>query len=130
MPGDKRLLERMLFCNRGGWGGSVKRLPECWPVRVAVFVADINLDGPKKIPFNIRKMGGTAQVIKLDVTKVQEVTEMVKDVLIQWGRVDILVNNVGGFNQFPSILETKEGEWDRVIDLNLKSVFLCCLAVV
>ncbi len=95
-----------------------------------VVIADINLEGAKGVASEIQKMGGLAQAVKTDVTQAQEVDEMVRGVHEAWGRIDLLVNNVGGFQDFPSIVETTEEEWDRVVALNLKSVFLCSRAVV
>ena len=51
--------------------------------------------------------------------------DMVQECLRQWGRIDILVNIVGGSFPMP-VMEMEEVEWERVVNLNLKSVYLCC----
>lgn len=64
--------------------------------------------------------------IKTDVLNEASVQKMVKEVLENYGRIDILVNLVGGFLGGVSIVETSEEQWDKMMDLNLKSVFFNC----
>ena len=73
----------------------------------------------------IRKDGGVAQYIKADVTKKHDVKEMVERVLEKFGKIDILYNNAGHFYPEPVPHLLKEEDWDRIIDINLKSVYLC-----
>ncbi len=95
----------------------------------SVAIADINLEAAQQVASEIEMSGGSALTVKVDVTRLQEVTEMVRHILNQWGSIDILVNNAGGFDKFSPILEVTEDVWDRIIPLNLKSVFLCSQAV-
>ncbi len=67
---------------------------------------------------------GAALSIACDVTKSSEVERMVSAVVERWGRVDVLVNNVGVVDRL-NVLELPEEEWDRVIGVSLKSQFLC-----
>jgi 3-oxoacyl-[acyl-carrier protein] reductase len=53
---------------------------------------------------------------------------MVHSTLARWGRIDILVNVAGGADRKP-VVEMTEADWDHIVDMNLKSVFLCCQAV-
>jgi NAD(P)-dependent dehydrogenase (short-subunit alcohol dehydrogenase family) len=67
---------------------------------------------------------GRAIAVKADVTERAEVQRLISAALDRFGRVDILVNNVGVF--FPaSFLELTEEQWDRVMNVNLKSQYLC-----
>lgn len=66
--------------------------------------------------------------LTVDVTRTESVQFMVEETLKRYGRVDILVNIVGGSSP-RSVLEMSDTDWDRVINLNLKSIFLCCRAV-
>ncbi len=75
------------------------------------------------------KIGRRSLAIKADVTREADVKRMVEDILNQWGRIDILVNNAGVGASCP-VSEMPEEMWDRVMDVNLKGVFLCCKAVV
>ena len=95
----------------------------------SVAIVDINLPEAKRVGAGIEATGGSALVLKADVTSSQEVAGMVKAVLDRWGTVDILVNAAGGFHRFAPITDSSEEEWDRVITLNLKTAFLCAQAV-
>ena len=73
--------------------------------------------------------GGSAVVIQADVKQATEVESLVKQTHDELGAIDILVNNAGSLIERLRILELTEERWDEVIDLNLKSAFLCCRAV-
>jgi NAD(P)-dependent dehydrogenase (short-subunit alcohol dehydrogenase family) len=64
-----------------------------------------------------------------DVSKGPDVDELVKRTLDKFGRIDILINNAGISPYFKPPETMKEAEWDEIIAVNLKSVFLCCEAV-
>jgi len=74
-----------------------------------------------------RKMG-KAFALPMDVRDWSQVSATVNRVLDRFGRIDILVNNAGIAMAKP-MLETTEADWDEIIDINLKGVFLCCKAV-
>jgi len=92
-----------------------------------VVVSDISQEDCEIVVGEIKKAGGEALAVKCDVSKKQEVDNMVKAAVGKWGRVDILVNNAG-ICQFKPFLEITEEEWDRTIDINLKGYFLCAQA--
>ena len=92
-----------------------------------VVVSDISLENCEKVVKEIKKEGGEAMAIKYDVSKEQEVDEMMKKTIKKWGKIDILVNNAG-ICQFKPFLELTEEEWDRTININLKGYFLCAQA--
>ncbi|MBI4301892.1 MAG: SDR family oxidoreductase [Chloroflexi bacterium] len=64
-----------------------------------------------------------------DVTHEDEVNKLVAKTVEDWGRIDILINLTGGFSGGTTIAETPESTWNFMMDLNLKSVFLCSKAV-
>ncbi len=66
----------------------------------------------------------TALAVRCDVTSSAQVEQMVAQVVQKWGAVNILVNNVGVVDR-KNVLELDESDWDRVIAISLKSVFLC-----
>jgi NAD(P)-dependent dehydrogenase (short-subunit alcohol dehydrogenase family) len=76
----------------------------------------------------IEQGGGTGLVIKADVGCAADVEHMVAQTLEAFGGIDILVNNAGLVTMAP-LLEMTEEDWDRVIDTNLKGVFLCTRSV-
>ncbi len=92
-----------------------------------VAVSDISLEECQKVADEIGREKGEALAVKCDVTKKEEIDNMVKTVVDKWGRVDILVNNAG-ICQFKPFLELTEEEWDRTLDINLKGYFLCAQA--
>lgn len=75
--------------------------------------------------------GGEAHAFALDVTKDEDVEKAVKDILNMWGQIDILVNNAGTVlgGRKPAWATTVE-EWDEMMLVNLRGVFLCCHAVI
>lgn len=71
----------------------------------------------------IEAAGGAAMAIDADVSSLTDVRGMVRFVLKQFGQIDVLVNNAG-ICPFSSFLDMPEALWDRVLDVNLKGVFL------
>ncbi|HEV8427806.1 MAG TPA: 3-oxoacyl-ACP reductase family protein [Pyrinomonadaceae bacterium] len=78
----------------------------------------------------INSSGGRAIAVQADVTITADVEALVKRVTEEFGPVDVLVNNAGSLIERLRILDLTEERWDEVMDLNLKSAFLCCKAVV
>jgi NAD(P)-dependent dehydrogenase (short-subunit alcohol dehydrogenase family) len=76
----------------------------------------------------IRKLGRKAMAIPTDLTSAREIQNMIDQAVSQFGKIDILVNNLNLEFGKP-FLEVTEGEWKRVIDTNLTAVFLCSKAV-
>lgn len=89
---------------------------------------DRNTDGAAIVANEIRALGRRAMVAQGDVSKSDDVNRMVQQALRIFGRIDILVNNAGIFIAGP-VEELREEDWDRVMGVNLKGVFLCCQAV-
>ena len=73
----------------------------------------------------IRDSGGEAAFIPCDVADTTSVTAAFQRIDAEAGRLDVLVNSAGGFTQQLTTEDTPEDEWDTVIDVNLKGVFLC-----
>ena len=88
-----------------------------------------NESGAEAARAEIVNAGGRAAVVQADVTRQDEVRALVARVTEELGPVDILVNNAGSLVERLKILELTEERWDEVIDLNLKSAFLCSQAV-
>ena len=79
----------------------------------------------------IKSEGGEALAVPTDVTKGNQVNNMVERVMDTYGRIDVLINCAGGAaeDRFIPLIDMEEGSWDRVLDLNLRSIYLCCRAV-
>jgi 3-oxoacyl-[acyl-carrier protein] reductase len=76
----------------------------------------------------IGRGGSEAIAVAVDVSRRDEVDELVRTALDRFGRIDILVNNAG-VHVAKGVLETTEDDWDRTIDVNLKGAYLCSKAV-
>jgi 3-oxoacyl-[acyl-carrier protein] reductase len=99
-----------------------------WQARVAVNYLK-NQAGAEETAAAVCQAGGQAFAIRADVTKGAEVQTLVDEVRRHWGRIDILVNNAGDLIARRTLGEMTEDYWDRMMDLNLKSAFLCAKAV-
>lgn len=95
----------------------------------AVALVSRSLERTKRVALEIEAAGGSALPLEADVRRAPAVDDMVAAVLRHWGKVDILVNGVGGFTGKSSIENITEGEWDAVLTLNVKTAFLCARAV-
>ena len=96
-----------------------------------ITVADCDLPAAEKTAAEITKeTSQPALAIQTDVSRASSVTEMVSGTLAEFSRVDILVNNAGIGGHALPISEVSEEEWEQVLNVNLKSVFLCCRAVI
>ena len=90
-----------------------------------IIVNDINLEGANETARGIEELGRKAMVIRADVGVSAEVEAMLERAYREWGRIDIMVNNAG-ISGLPYVLiEQTEEEWDRVMNTNLKGVWLC-----
>jgi len=88
-----------------------------------------NKKGAEEAVEAIREAGGEALAIGADVTSQQGVYSLVAAVRRQWGPINILVNNAGDLIARRTLTDMTEEYWDQIMDLNLKSAFLCTQAV-
>jgi NAD(P)-dependent dehydrogenase (short-subunit alcohol dehydrogenase family) len=93
-----------------------------------VAVADISLERAAQTASRIQEWGGDAAALQTDVMQSNEVKAMAERVFQRWEKIDILVNSAGVTFR-SSALEYPEGEWDRVLGVNLKGTFLCCQVI-
>ncbi len=93
-----------------------------------VVIADIDGQAASARAAEISAQGAAAFAAIVDVTDKNSVQQMVQSTLARWGRIDILVNVAGGA-QIKAVIDMEESDWDHIIDMNLKSVFLCSQAV-
>jgi NAD(P)-dependent dehydrogenase (short-subunit alcohol dehydrogenase family) len=110
----------------GGIGGAIALRYAREGAKLAL--ADIIAETAKSRASEVNSMGCDALAIATDVTNKDSVRQMVHTTLEKWGRIDILVNVAGGADRKP-VVEMTETDWDHIVDMILKSVFLCCQAV-
>jgi 3-oxoacyl-[acyl-carrier protein] reductase len=89
---------------------------------------DVDGSGLKEVEEIIRSMGNEVISFEADVSSAEDVGRIVDGTLKQFGRIDILVNNAA-INQPIKVVDMSEEDWERVLSVNLKSVFLFCRAV-
>jgi len=84
-----------------------------------IISADIDFEGAQKTAREIEALGGQTLVLRVDVTKRDQVDETVKKTLEKFGRIDILVNNAGVGSLERPFLEKTRADWDKDIQVNL-----------
>ena len=128
-----QLLENRVAIVTGGTGALGRAVVENFLIAGANVAAPYVVDA--EVPILQRQLGDRfpasgVLVQKADVGDEAQVAQFVAEVAAKWGKVDILVNLVGGFWGGKPIAETSMAEWQAMFDLNLKTTFLCCRAVV
>jgi len=91
-------------------------------------VVDINESESVKLVKKIKDMGISTCFIKIDFSNVREIKKMTDDVLDKFGKIDILVNNVGILETLP-LEDITEENWESIMSVNLKSTFFACQQV-
>jgi len=93
-----------------------------------VIVSDINNSESELVVDEIRERGGEACAIECDISKKEEVDNLIKKTKEIYERIDILVNNAGVVD-FKNFFDIQEEDWDRILNINLKGYFFCSQAV-
>ncbi|MEE6450964.1 SDR family oxidoreductase [Gottfriedia acidiceleris] len=88
-----------------------------------VFIADVNEQKGHKVVKKIEENGGKAIFHKTDVSKEEDIINLIQTVFDKFGKLDILINNAG-ISAFKPFLSLSTDEWDQVINTNLRSVFI------
>jgi len=115
--------------------GAAQGIGEATAVRFAmegshVIVCDINGDGVRAVSRKLQASGRRSSWFQVDVTNSLQVVSMVEATIVDYGRIDILVNSAGGSFNLPNKLEEITDEiWDKVVDVNLKGTFICSRTV-
>lgn len=105
----------------GGIGGATARLLAS--EGAAVVIADLLEDEGRALEAQIAESGGRALFVRLDVTDEEAWRSAVRSAVDSFGKLDILVNNAGVSHRM-GVEETTPEDWDRVMDVNVKGVFL------
>ena len=95
-----------------------------------VVVAELNREVGETVAKEIEALGRTSLVVEVDVSKLDQTQRMAQQTLEAFNQIDILVNNAGIAGKTATLPDLDESDWDAVIDVNLKGVFLCCKAVI
>jgi NAD(P)-dependent dehydrogenase (short-subunit alcohol dehydrogenase family) len=125
---DTRLDNRHVIVTGGARGigkGIAQRTSEAG---ADVTIFDVNMEEAAKTKDLLEDNGGRAQVIEVDVSDADMISDGLERAVQRFGHVHGLVNNAGIQRSIP-ILELTEKEWAQHMAINLKGVFLCCRAV-
>ena len=96
-----------------------------------VVAADINFDAAKKVAEELNKKGKKILAVDVDISNQESVSRMVQETVKTFGGVDVLVNNASLMSALPRgpWHEIPVSVWDKVMAVNVRGTFLCCLAV-
>jgi NAD(P)-dependent dehydrogenase (short-subunit alcohol dehydrogenase family) len=111
-----------------GWGNGKAVAVAFARAGAKVVAVDVNQAAAVATETIIRDEGGTALATEADATSLDAITRCVERALLTFGRIDILHNNVGITSQGGPV-ETSEETWDKVMTVNVKSMFLTCKAI-
>jgi len=93
-----------------------------------IAICDVNPDSLNQTKDEIKEKNRDCLTFTADVTKFDQVEDVVNEILDKFGRIDILVNNAG-ITRDSLLVRMSEEDWDRVLDVNLKGSFNCTKAV-
>jgi NAD(P)-dependent dehydrogenase (short-subunit alcohol dehydrogenase family) len=95
----------------------------------SIVMADVNADAGKRVADEITQSGGRAFFEAIDVTSAADCRRMIEHAIPKFGRIDILFNNAGIIRR-ATVLDLAEDDWDRVMDVNVKSIYLLSREVI
>ena len=123
MGGNRMSLEGNIAIVTGAGQGIGKAIAFMLASKGAIpVIVDIDENKAKQVVEELKNTGKESLAIKIDVSSVEEIKSMVHSVIDIYGKVDILVNNVAMLHS-TAIKDITEPEWDRIMAVNLKSVF-------
>jgi NAD(P)-dependent dehydrogenase (short-subunit alcohol dehydrogenase family) len=111
-----------------GWGNGKATAVTFAREGAKIFAVDINESAAAETTEFVRGEGGTCVPFRADISKDSEIRALVRACMVEFGRIDILHNNVG-INRKGGAASLPEADWDLVLDTNLKGMFLACRAV-
>jgi len=129
-----KLENKVAIVTGGGHGIGQAYCRELAKEGAKVAVADVDLSGAKETTKLVEQKGGNALALQVDVANEKNTLAMAEATVKAYGKIDILVNNAAVFATIPisrvSFDKVPLEEWDRVMNVNLKGMWLCCRAVV
>jgi NAD(P)-dependent dehydrogenase (short-subunit alcohol dehydrogenase family) len=110
-----------------GAGGGIGRATALAFARegASVVVSDISEQSVRDTARRIEELGGGALAVACDVTRTEDVKAALDQTIETFGRLDVAFNNAGVENEVKPMADVTEEEWDRIVAINLRGVFLC-----
>jgi NAD(P)-dependent dehydrogenase (short-subunit alcohol dehydrogenase family) len=126
------LLENRVAIVTGGTKGMGKAIAQKFAEEGCdVVVTSRHIEEAQKVAKEIQAPGRKTLGLKADISKNNEVKDMVDQTIKKFKKIDILVNNAGGVDvKGGNTTDATEADWNHIMDVNLKGVFLCCMAVI
>src|SRR4051812_1549613 len=90
-----------------------------------VVVADVSEQGNQETARLIEEAGGRALAVRCDVSRAEDVKSALDQAVETFGRLDFAFNNAGVEQPITTAADLTEEAWDRIVDINLRGVFLC-----
>lgn len=123
-------LENKIVIITGGGSGIGRAVCDLFAAEGAdLMIADKNADAAVAAATAARAVGRRAEAMTADVAESADVKRMIDDTVAAFGRIDVLVNNAG-YGITGSVVETDEADWDALIAVNLRGVYLGCKYVI
>ena len=120
-----RLQDRVALITGGGSGIGEATARRFAAEGAAVAIVDLNLEGAERVASAIRQAGGRAHAIVADVAREDDVRAMLQETHNEFAALHILMNNAAIFVD-NDVEDTTEAEWDRIMNINVKSLFWTC----
>ncbi|MEA2993509.1 MAG: hypothetical protein QOD40_2429 [Alphaproteobacteria bacterium] len=132
--GDRQLFDlrgRVVIITGGAVGIGRIYSEQLSAAGMRVVIADIAADAGEKLAAKLREQGGEALSVATDISNERATQNLAAAVIERFGRIDALINNASLMSSLPrrSWLEIPAEEWDRVMAVDLRGLFLCCRAV-
>src|ERR1044071_2814816 len=125
------LSDQVVIVTGGGTGIGETYSEEIAKAGAKVVIADIAAEAGETVAARIRAANRAAIAVPTDISDPKQAEHMAEAALAEWGRIDGLVNNASLMSTLErkSWMEIDLAEWDRVMAVNLRGMFLCCRAV-
>lgn len=125
---SKGRLQNMVAAVTGGGSGFGARICRDFAAEgAAVVIADLNLEAAEAVAGEISSEGGKAMAIRVDVASSSDMKAMVDKGVSNYGRLDVMVNNAGMSHPNQPMLEVEEAFFDRLYEVNVKSIYLSAM---
>jgi len=122
---SKILKDKVILVTGGSTGIGKASALRCAQEGASLVIADVNVKEGQAVADEINSADGSAQFIETDVTQTAQVQSMITNTIETFGRLDGAFNNAGIEGAIVSISKMTEQEFDRTLNVDLKSVWLC-----
>jgi 3-oxoacyl-[acyl-carrier protein] reductase len=130
MKENMRVKDKVIIVTGAGSGIGSVMAAKLASEGAIVIVNDINTENGNRIANDIINCGNRAEFVYANMTKTEEVKNLMQHTVQQYGRIDVVVNNVGWTHFYQPALDVPEEEFDKCYDTNIKSLYLSTMHAV